>query len=99
MTELNPCGHPATVAGCGGCDPGAIDMVICDDGTRRPYDPALDLTPEMLDRLWPEVADPRDDWETEGRASSRGLGVAMLLVVAAALLWLVLLALKIAGVW
>lgn len=38
-----PCGHTSMKNGCGGCDPGAIDYVILEDGTRRPFDPELDL--------------------------------------------------------
>lgn len=48
----NPCGHKTRTPGCGGCDPGAVDMVI-EDGSRtaRAYDPHRD---EM-----PDAADPR----------------------------------------
>lgn len=31
QAEPNPCGHAATVKGCGGCDPGAVEYVK-DDG-------------------------------------------------------------------
>lgn len=39
-----PCGHKAQTPGCGGCDPGAVDLVI-DEGslTPRPFDPAKDM--------------------------------------------------------
>ncbi len=36
IEEVFPCGHLAREQGCGGCDPGAIDLVIEDDGTQRP---------------------------------------------------------------
>lgn len=26
----HPCGHPETVRGCGGCDPGAVEFVVDD---------------------------------------------------------------------
>ena len=38
-----PCGHDEITRGCGGCDPGAIEFVIEDDGTTRPFDPKRDL--------------------------------------------------------
>lgn len=41
--EPHPCGHLRRVPGCGGCDPGAVEFVITDDGERRPFDPALDM--------------------------------------------------------
>lgn len=42
--EPPPCGHVPMQAGCGGCDPSAVDLVIEDGtGTLRPYDPARDL--------------------------------------------------------
>lgn len=38
------CGHASRVAGCGGCDPSAIEFVRDDGaGTWRRYDPARDL--------------------------------------------------------
>lgn len=37
------CGHALKVTGCGGCDPGAIEFVINDDGTTEPFDPALHM--------------------------------------------------------
>lgn len=43
VPEPNPCGHAGIVRGCGGCDPSAIDFVIEDDGTTRPFDPTRDL--------------------------------------------------------
>lgn len=44
------CGHDRRVEGCGGCDPGAIDFVITDEGVRRPFDAALDMSAEFGDR-------------------------------------------------
>lgn len=41
--EVFACGHRNRVQGCGGCDPGAIDFVILEDGSSRPFDPRLDL--------------------------------------------------------
>lgn len=41
--EVFACGHHTRVQGCGGCDPGAIDFVILEDGSSRPFDPKLDL--------------------------------------------------------
>lgn len=36
--------------GCGGCDPSAIEFVIDDNGTLRPFDPARDMKdPTMTD--------------------------------------------------
>jgi 8-oxo-dGTP diphosphatase len=36
--ELYPCGHATTERGCGGCDAGAVEFVIEDNGTMRsPY--------------------------------------------------------------
>lgn len=37
------CGHVERTPGCGGCDPGAIEYVIEDGGTPRPFDAARDL--------------------------------------------------------
>ena len=37
--EPNPCGHADMVRGCGGCDPGAIEFVIHDDGTVHKPEP------------------------------------------------------------
>ena len=43
-TEGHPCGHERVTAGCGGCDPGAMESVY-DETTRtwRPFDAARDL--------------------------------------------------------
>lgn len=41
----HPCGHDEIERGCGGCDPSAIEFVIADDGTARPFDPSRDLQP------------------------------------------------------
>lgn len=38
-TELYPCGHATTQRGCGGCDAGAVEFVIEDDGTVRKPEP------------------------------------------------------------
>jgi hypothetical protein len=38
------CGHRERTPGCGGCDPSAIEFVITDEGVRRPFDAARDLT-------------------------------------------------------
>lgn len=54
--ESPPCGHVSMEAGCGGCDPSAIDFVVLDDGTRRAYDPAQDLAPPTRPVLCPECA-------------------------------------------
>lgn len=43
VDEPFPCGHEMRTRGCGGCDPGAIDFVIEEGGTWRPFDPARDL--------------------------------------------------------
>lgn len=42
--ERHPCGHPEATKGCGGCDPGAVEFVITDDGQRRPFDAARDMS-------------------------------------------------------
>lgn len=39
------CGHEHRTLGCGGCDPGAIDFVLTDQGHLRAFDPAIDLRP------------------------------------------------------
>lgn len=39
------CGHTHRTPGCGGCDPSAIDYVIPDGGTPRPFNPATDMKP------------------------------------------------------
>src|SRR6478735_7781545 len=41
--EGHPCGHSERTPGCGGCDPGAVEFVITDEGERRPFDAALDM--------------------------------------------------------
>lgn len=41
--ERYACGHETRVRNCGGCDPGAVDFVILEDGTRRQFDPTIDL--------------------------------------------------------
>jgi hypothetical protein len=40
---MHDCGHSDMQRGCGGCDPGAIEAVIDEHGTLRPFDPARDL--------------------------------------------------------
>lgn len=44
--RLSECGHFGVRRGCGGCDPGAIDMVLFDaaPGVRRACDPSADMT-------------------------------------------------------
>lgn len=54
--EVHPCGHGERTPGCGGCDPGAIDFVITDDGVRRPLDPTRDLRQPPDDSLFGGVA-------------------------------------------
>lgn len=51
-THPYDCGHATRRPGCGGCDPGAIETVVLDDGTQRPYDPARDTQPP--DPYWDE---------------------------------------------
>ena len=48
--QPHDCGHIQTVRGCGGCDPGAIDYVITDDGIRRPFDPPRDVSSSGIAR-------------------------------------------------
>jgi len=38
------CGHAERTPGCGGCDPGAVEFVITDDGRFRPFDPVLHMS-------------------------------------------------------
>lgn len=33
-SDMHPCGHRRVTAGCGGCDPGAIEFVIDDESPR-----------------------------------------------------------------
>lgn len=43
LEHPNPCGHYGVVPGCGGCDPGAVEYVITDEGVMRAFDSALDM--------------------------------------------------------
>lgn len=48
-TELFPCGHTTVTRGCGGCDPGAVSLVIEDGGVwRRPTPDETTLTEDEL---------------------------------------------------
>lgn len=65
----NPCGHKTRTAGCGGCDPGAVDLVIDDGSLRsRPFDPHRDQMPDVADprvqrgEVFDRVSHP--DWGT-----------------------------------
>lgn len=45
-----PCGHDQRTSGCGGCDPGAGELVIEDGSTAaRPFDPHRDTAPDTGD--------------------------------------------------
>lgn len=56
LPEPYPCGHTDRTAGCGGCDPGAIEFVRDDGGEWRPVT-AEDLDVTIFDRDLGEVVD------------------------------------------
>lgn len=47
--EGYPCGHVASTADCGGCDPAAIEYVIDEAGRMRRFDPTRDMQPRPVD--------------------------------------------------
>lgn len=50
------CGHEDRTPGCGGCDPGAIEVVITDQGQVHAYDPAIHMAgPEQAAQVQTET--------------------------------------------
>lgn len=48
IVEVHPCGHVVAVAGCGGCNPGAVELVRGDGSSTWRSPIPSDFAPETL---------------------------------------------------